>query len=190
MEQRYLPIHDMEVRKDDERNEAHVCGYFAVFDSEYAFAPGVTESIAPGAFDDSASGDVRALWNHNTDIILGRTSAGTFQIKQDSRGLWGDITLNLNDTDANNAYQRISRGDVSGCSFGFEIESQEIEYRDDESVHFRITKVNPLYECSPCVFPAYQATNISARHEADLAEIRAHKLEAVKAELLAKLKEA
>jgi uncharacterized protein len=108
LEHRYIPIDRMETREDG--NDLYIEGYFAVFNSNYELWPGATESIAPGAFDDSVSDDVRALYNHNTDLVLGRTSAGTMEIKQDSRGLWGRIRINREDSDAMNAYSRIKRG--------------------------------------------------------------------------------
>lgn len=162
MERRYLHMHDITTR-DDTDGDLYLEGYFAVFNEDYNVWNGATESIAPGAFDDSVSGDVRALYNHNDDLILGRTSAGTLELKQDSRGLWGRIKMNRNDSDAMNAYARIRRGDITGCSFGFNIESETTEYRDDGTVHWTINKVNPLFEISPCVFPAYEQTNVSAR---------------------------
>ena len=70
--------------------------------------------------------------------------------------------------------------------FGFNIESEETEYRDDGSVHWTITKVNPLYEVSPCVFPAYEATHVSARGR-DLDDMKKRKLEMRKEELRKKL---
>lgn len=185
MEQRYLHIEDIETR--EEGNVAHICGYFAVFDSNYVLWEGATESIARGAFDDSISGDVRALWNHNTDIVLGRTGAGTFTLKQDEHGLWGDIAINLSDTDANNAYQRVARGDVSGCSIGFDIASETYEIKEDGSVHWTIEKIKPLYECSPCVFPAYTETSIAARHRS-FDEIIKRKNEVWKTGMLERLK--
>lgn len=162
MERRYMHMHDITTRNDTD-GDLYLEGYFAVFNEDYNVWNGATESIAPGAFDDSVSGDVRALYNHNDDLILGRTSAGTLELKQDSRGLWGRIKMNRNDSDAMNAYARIQRGDITGCSFGFGIESETTDYRDDGSVHWTITKVNPLVEISPCVFPAYEQTNVSAR---------------------------
>ena len=174
MEHRYIPFEKMETREEGEG--LFLEGYFAVFNSIYELWAGATESIAPGAFDDSVSDDVRALYNHNTDIVLGRTSAGTMEIRQDSHGLWGRIRINRSDTDAMNAYARIARGDITGCSFGFDIAAQETDYRDDGSVHWTITKVSPLYEISPCTFPAYQETVVSARKNA-LEEIKRKRLE-------------
>lgn len=174
VDHRYLNMENVQTREDGE--DLFIEGYFAVFNSAYELWPGATESIAPGAFDDSISDDVRALYNHNSDIVLGRTSAGTMEIKQDSHGLWGRIRVNRNDGDAMNAYARIARGDITGCSFGFDIAAQETDYRDDGSVHWTITRVSPLYEISPCTFPAYQDTVVSARKK-DLADIEAKKRE-------------
>lgn len=177
MEHRYIPMEQMATREDGD--DLYIEGYFAVFGSNYELWPGATESIAPGAFDASISDDVRALYNHNSDIVLGRTSAGTMEIKQDSRGLWGRVKINRSDTDAMNAYARIQRGDITGCSFGFDIASQEVDYRDDGTVHWTITSVDPLYEISPCTFPAYQDTTVSARKK-DLEEIQRKQREAWK----------
>ena len=186
MEQRMLKMHDMQTRSDD-NDDLILEGYFAVYGDIYTVWEGATESIAPGAFSESISGDVRALYNHDDSLILGRTSAGTLELKDDSHGLYGRIKINRNDTDAMNAYERIKRGDVTGCSFGFNIESEETEYRDDGTVHWTITKVNPLYEVSPCVFPAYGATTVSARG-AELDEMKKRKLELRKEEIRRKLR--
>ena len=76
MEQRMLKMHDMQTRSDD-NDDLYVEGYFAVYGDIYNVWEGATESIAPGAFNESISGDVRALYNHDDSLILGRTSAGT-----------------------------------------------------------------------------------------------------------------
>ena len=151
-----------ETREENER--PHICGYFSVFDGLYEIGPGMTESVAPGAFTKAlAGGDIRALVNHDSTLVLGRTKAGTLELREDSRGLWGDITINPNDQDAMNLYERVKRGDVDQCSFGFdEPFTQDTEVRDDGSVHWTLKEVN-LGEVSACTFPAYEATNISAR---------------------------
>lgn len=137
-------------------------GYFAVFNSIYEIAPGMTESVAPGAFSNSLSNDIRALTNHDTTLVLGRTKAHTLELREDEHGLWGKISINPKDADAMNLYERVKRGDVDQCSFGFEITNEETDFRDDGSVHWTIKDVN-LFEVSACTFPAYQQTNISAR---------------------------
>ena len=149
-----------ETREDD--GAPHISGYFAVFGSDYEIGPGMSESIAPGAFSKTLGGDVRALTNHDTTLVLGRNTAGTLELREDSHGLWGDVRINPNDTDAMNTYERVKRGDVDQCSFGFNIIDEETEFRDDGSVHWTIREVE-LFEVSVCTFPAYKETNVSAR---------------------------
>lgn len=149
-----------ETREDDEG--PIIEGYFAVYNSTYEIAPGMSESIAPGAFRGSLDGDIRCLTNHDTTLVNGRTTAGTFELRDDETGLWGRCRINPNDTDAMNAWHRVQRKDVTQCSIGFEIIREETESRPDGSVHWRIVEA-VLYECSICTFPAYEATSISAR---------------------------
>lgn len=137
-------------------------GYFAVYNSDYEIAPGMSESIAPGAFSQSLNGDIRCLTNHDTTLVNGRTTAGTFELRDDETGLWGRCRINPNDTDAMNAWHRVQRKDVTQCSIGFEIVREETESRPDGSIHWRIVEAI-LYECSICTFPAYEATSVSAR---------------------------
>ena len=137
----------------------------------------MSESIAPGAFRDALGGDVRALTNHDSTLVLGRTTAGTLQLREDSHGLWGDILINPKDGDAVNLYERVKRGDVSQCSFGFRIGAEEVDWNDDGSVHWTITRVDPLYEVSVCTFPAYEDTGVAARS----AERDAHRSKATEA---------
>lgn len=137
-------------------------GYFAVFDSVYEMAPGLTESIAPGAFSKTLSRDIRALTNHDTTLVLGRTKAHTLELREDNHGLWGSVTINPKDSDAMNLYERVKRGDVDQCSFGFDIRSEDTDIREDGSIHWTIREVD-LYEVSACTFPAYEETGISAR---------------------------
>jgi len=147
-----------------EEDEMIIEGYFAVYNTETELWPGAFEEIASGAFDNTLSNDIRALINHDTSLVLGRTKAGTLELKTDSRGLWGRIKINPNDTDAVNLYERVKRGDVDQCSFGFNIISEETEYRDDGTVKWIIKEVD-LHEVSVCTFPAYEETGVQARHK-------------------------
>ena len=183
--ERFYRIENLQTR--DDSDELILEGKFVAYGDIYEVWEGATESIAPGAFRNSIHQDVRALYNHNDDIVLGRTSAGTCELEDRADGLWARIKINKKDTDAMNAFARVDRGDVTGCSFGFNIESEETEYGEDGSVHWTITKVNPLYEVSPCVFPAYEATNVSARGK-QLDDMKKRRLELRKQELLKKLK--
>lgn len=165
----------------DENGELHISGYFAVFNSNYDIGPGMSESIAPGAFLESLNDDVRALTNHDSTLVLGRTTAGTLRLREDEIGLWGDIVINAKDTDALNTRERVLRGDVNQCSFGFKILDENTEIREDGSVHWTIRKVK-LYEVSVCTFPAYEATNVTAR-SAQRAEYQARQVTAWKSQM-------
>ena len=150
-----------ETREDGD--QLRIEGYFAVFNSNYEIAPGMSESIAPGAFSRTLQGgDIRALINHDTTLVLGRTKAHTLELREDTRGLWGSIAVNPNDGDAMNLYERVKRGDVDQCSFGFMIVSEESDFREDGTVHWTIKDVD-LIEVSACTFPAYEETSLSAR---------------------------
>ena len=173
-----------ETREDG--NELKIEGYFAVFNSIYQIFDDLSESVAPGAFDDTLGDDIRALINHDSSLVLGRNTAHTLELRQDEHGLWGSITINPNDQDAMNLYARVQRGDVDQCSFGFDILSEDYDVRDDGSVHWTIKKVR-LYEVSVCTFPAYEETNVKAR-SAQRDEIKKRSLETWKVQTLAKLK--
>lgn len=167
-------------------DEKRIEGYFALFNSVYDMGDGMSESIAEGAFTSSMGNDVRALTNHDTTLVLGRTTANTLRLTQDSKGLYGDITINPNDSDAMNLYERVKRGDVSQCSFGFEIRSEDTDIAEDGSVHWTIKDVN-LHEVSVCTFPAYKETGVSARAK-EKNEILKRKHEAWKATMKERLK--
>lgn len=149
-------------RATEDDGEKYIEGYFAVFGGVYELWPGATESIDPHAFDDTLGDDIRALINHDTTLVWGRTKAGTLELKVDSRGLWARGKVNQADVDAMNLYARIERGDVDQCSFGFDVLEEDTEYHEDGSVHWTIRKVK-LYEVSPVTFPAYEDTSVSAR---------------------------
>lgn len=185
-ENRQMRTASTEFATRDDNGALAIEGYFAVFNSNYDIAPGLSESIAPGAFDNTLSGDIRALINHDTTLVLGRTKANTLQLRTDAHGLWGHIDINPNDTDAMNLYNRVQRGDVDQCSFGFDIISEETDFREDGSIHWTIKEVE-LYEVSPCTFPAYEETNIAARTK-ERDELIKRKNEAWKQSMLKKLK--
>jgi HK97 family phage prohead protease len=147
-------------REDD--GKLYIEGYFAVFNSNYEIFDGATESVAPGAFDGALLDDIRALIDHETRLVLGRTSAGTLELRVDEHGLFGRVEINPNDQDAMNLYARVQRGDVNQCSFGFDILDEEYEVLENGDVHWTIKKVK-LYEVSVVTFPAYESTEVVAR---------------------------
>lgn len=173
-----------ETREDD--GGLYIEGYFSVFNSNYELWLGATESVAPGAFTKTVGGDIRALVDHETRLVLGRTKAGTLELREDGHGLWGKVRVNPDDSDAMNLYNRVKRGDVDQCSFGFDILDEETEVGEDGSVHWTIREVE-LYEVSVVTFPAYEETGVVARKR-DYEAIRARQNEQWRAELRRKLK--
>ena len=184
---RVLQLRSGEFQTREDGEEQIIEGYFSVFNSNYEMWEGASESIAPGAFDSSMGSDIRALTNHDTTLVLGRTKANTLELKPDSHGLWGRIRINPKDSDAVNTYERVKRGDVDQCSIGFMIRDEETEFSENGDIHWTIEKVMPLFEVSACSFPAYQETNVAAR-SAQRAEIEKRALEARRAELRSKLR--
>ncbi len=156
-------------------------GYFAVFNSDYEIWPGAIEQVAPGAFTSALGGDIRALADHDTRIVLGRTTAGTLELREDDRGLYGSIKINPEDQEAMNLYHRVQRGDVTQCSFGFDIVAEDYEHRPDGSDLWIIRDV-VLYEVSVVTFPAYAETSAQARKD-DINTIRSRQLAARKSAL-------
>lgn len=186
MERRSVRARPTEFQTREENGTPHISGYFAVFGEEYQIAPGMSESIDRHAFDNTLSGDVRALVNHDTTLVLGRTKAGTLELGVDEHGLWGDAAVNTADGDAMNLYERVKRRDVDQCSFGFVILREEEEIRENGDIHWTIKEVE-LYEVSACTFPAYETTNISAR-SADRDRIRQRERDAWKMRMKGLLK--
>lgn len=177
-EMRVMQLRSGEFKTREDSGEMVIEGYFAVFNSNYEMWEGASESIAPGAFTSSIANDIRGLTNHDTTLVLGRTKVHTLELKEDSHGLWGKITINPKDSDAVNTYERVKRGDVDQCSIGFMIRSEETDFRDDGSIHWTITDVE-LFEVSVCTFPAYEETGVSARHR-DAEELKKRASEAWK----------
>lgn len=134
-------------------------GYFIRYNTPDSY--GSTEwreQIAPGSVD--LADDVVCLYNHNSDVVLGRVSSGTLQLEDREDGLYGRCLLNMDDTEARNVYSRVKRGDIKGCSFGFFIEDQEVD-RDNQLI--TLTKVR-THEVSITPFPFYTETTMEARN--------------------------
>uniref|UniRef100_UPI00345E70F8 HK97 family phage prohead protease n=1 Tax=Mesotoga sp. TaxID=2053577 RepID=UPI00345E70F8 len=122
---------------------------------------GFREKIQPGAFSEAiVNDDVRALWNHDSNYVLGRNKAGTLKLSEDEHGL--HYVVDLPDTQwAKDLLESIKRGDVTQSSFGFIVDSDEWAKQDGETVR-TLTKVT-LFDVSPVTYPAYPQTSTSAR---------------------------
>lgn len=183
---RQLRSTPQQFRTRDDGDDLIIEGYFAVFDSPYVLWDRATEIVKPGAFAGCLSGDIRALIDHDTRLVLGRTKAGTLTLREDARGLYGTIKINRDDADAMSLYARVQRGDVDQCSFGFDIEEETFVDLGGGQCRWEINKVNPLYEVSVVTYPAYEETAVKARH-ADLAEIQRRQAETWKTKMINRL---
>ncbi len=149
---------------------AKIAGYAAVFNEEFVLyeddAYRVREIIAPGAFSDVLGDDVRCLFNHDADNVLGRSLNGTLTMRQDPRGLRFQNALDRKTTVGNNVYQFVKRGDVTGCSFAFIVAEDswdEATQADGRTVVTRtILKLKQLFDVGPVTYPAYEQTTVSA----------------------------
>ena len=165
-----------------------IAGYFAVFNQPTDLWPGCIEQIAPGAFASSLTGDVRALVDHDTRLVIGRTVAGTLSLREDDVGLYGEIKINEHDSDAMNLYARVQRGDVSQCSFGFDIVAEDYVVSPDGQTCTWTIRDTKLWEVSVVTFPAYDATSVSARNSDSVDSLKTYRRERRKKELLERIK--
>ena len=177
---RYIPT-KMQARSEE--SGPTIACYFAVFNTPTQLWPGCIEQIAPGAFASSLSGDVRALIDHETRLVLGRTVAGTLTLREDETGLFGEVKINQQDSDAMNLYARVQRGDVTQCSFGFDIIAEDYVLSDDGQTCAWTIREVILYEVSIVTFPAYEATSAVARAEGGDNHLKQLRLERRKQEL-------
>lgn len=138
-------------------------GYAARFNSPSEWM-GFEERIAPGAFTRTlkARNEIKAFLNHNMDIVLGSTRAGTLRLEQDDKGLHAEIDL-PNSEWGNSVAEATRRGDISGMSFGFNVPKGGDTWSDDGLK--RTLNEIALMEVSPVSgFPAYRATTASVRN--------------------------
>jgi hypothetical protein len=162
IELRTTPIEFRVVRKDD-GSLPKIEGYASVFDSD-SEDMGFIERIKPGAFKGALKiSDSRALFNHDPNIVLGRQSAGTLELKEDKKGLW--MSINPPDTQLvrDMVLTPIERGDVREQSFGFTIEADEWKDLDTDKPLRTITMVRELFDVSPVTYPAYHDTSVALR---------------------------
>lgn len=147
-----------EVRADNGNKVAR--GYAALFNSETDIGGYFREIIAPGAFKDALSGDVRALIDHDTGRVIGRSVSGTLRLAEDDKGL--AVEIDLPDTsDGRDLSVQLERGDISGMSFGFRVTHDEWDETGDTPL--RTIRAVELYEVSAVAFPAYADTEIALR---------------------------
>lgn len=208
MQRRFLhsPSRPVELRTDDGK-PSRITGYAAVFYSEsdpgseyelFSF-PGyrVCERLMPGCFDRAMKeDDVRALFNHDPSLILGRMKAGTLRLSVDSTGLRYEIEPG--DTSVSrDVMDWLRRGEVSGSSFAFDPVDESERKIETKEMFTRIIEVRSvkLYDVGPVTYPAYTSTTATARsldlesHQREFAEHQARKRAALRTRIGARITE-
>lgn len=161
--------------RGEDSGDLILSGYFIKFDEETELWPGYCEVIKRAGVEKATTdADIRALFNHDDSLVLGRTGNGTLTLGVDDVGLFGDIIINKDDPQAVGAYARVKRGDVIGCSFGFIPIKIETEEREDGSYLDTVLELE-IFEVSPCTFPAYPQTEIAARQKDFESQSRANR---------------
>lgn len=166
LEERVYPVELRVVRPSSASGGAEagvrmLVGHAAVFNSASVDLGGFREVVAPGAFAQSiAEDDVRALFNHSPDMVLGRNRSRTLRLQEDARGLAFEI--DLPDTQAaRDLATSIERGDITGNSFSFQV--LEDRWQREGEVELRTLVRVRLFDIGPVTFPAYPQTDVALR---------------------------
>lgn len=178
MEQRTVSL---EIR-DTNIEERKIEGYAAVFSEEYTklkdrWGEVFYEKISPGAFRKTLADNTRdkfMLVNHDWNKVVGRTNSNLI-LEEDSKGLRFELTV-PNTSEGNDLLENVRTGLIQGCSFGFNIVDQKTRWDDDWTFYREITEVD-LFEVTATPIPAYADTEIAARSDLSLKEIRTKKTE-------------
>jgi len=172
-------------RAEQDETENVIEGYFALYEQETELFKNTYEIISRGAFDNTIKNDVRALWNHNTQFVLGRSKNGSLQLRADEKGLFGTIKLPKTQY-AEDLYELVKRGDIDQASFGFNILDEDLEELSNGGYRWRMKDID-LHEISVVTFPAYENTTVHARSR-QIEQIETRKLQEKKDALSKRLK--
>jgi len=162
MEVRTLPLEELRIKNLEEKR--YIEGHAAVFDSWSETLGGIfpfKEKVRKGAFSQTIEkDDIRALFNHDPNYVLGRNKAGTLELKEDETGLY--VRIIPPDTQAaRDIITSIERGDINQMSFGFTVEEEK--WDTVEGIDVRELRKVKLFDVSPVTFPAYPSTDVGVR---------------------------
>ena len=178
MERRYVSAAVSGIALRDSGDQSgQIHGYGAVYydgtpNTEYELWPGMVERIMPGAFSRAVNqkDDARALFNHDTNMVLGRVSAGTLRLFDDNRGLRYEI-----DPGETSVYRDVSafikRRDVQGSSFAFLVTDEQP--RKENGIRIREIRGVELFDVGPVTFPAYESTSTGLRARGQMDDAKA-----------------
>ncbi len=161
----------VEVTRDDEGKPTKLRGYGAVFynptdpKTEFRMGEKLVERIHSRAFADLPNYDVRSMFNHDPNFLLGRTTAGTMRVGVDDTGVWYETDLPQTQAGRDVA-ESVDRGDVDGSSFWFSVDPVSYEIRTEDGIEVMdLVSVDTVREMGPVVFPAFEATTAQMRSD-------------------------
>ena len=169
--QRREVVYDANASGDTEPSSRMVYGYAMLYDTptvlwesdDFQYVEVIERGAATEALKNS---DIRALFNHNPNYILARTSSNTLTVREDEKGLYFEFEAPETST-GNDLLVSIQRGDISQASFAFDISERSVlrEQKADgkEVITITIRKMSELYDVSPVTYPAYKDTEVSMR---------------------------
>ena len=169
-----LSVSEIRMDSQEDGSEPKIVGYAAKFNSLSHDLGGFREKIEPGAFSRALSEgqDVRALVDHDPGKIIGRSTSGTLRMLEDDHGLRVEIDP-ANTTAGRDIMESITRGDVTGMSFGFTVKDDDWQIVDGENI--RTLRDMDLFDVSVVTFPAYASTEVALRSlsefQADMAAV-------------------
>lgn len=151
----------LELRVEQRDGKPTIVGHAAVFNALSEDLGGFREKIAPGAFSETiTTDDIRGLFNHDPNAVLGRNRSGTLRLVEDGHGLAFEIQPPATRT-AQDVVSLIERGDISGNSFSFQTLEDGWEFKDGDDI--RTLKKVRLFDVGPVTFPAYPQTDVAMR---------------------------
>jgi uncharacterized protein len=172
-EYRSLQVTELRAKTGDD-GKPRLEGYAALFNERSQDLGGFVEQIAPGAFADTIKDDdVRGLFNHDENFVLGRTVAKTLTLREDERGLFMEIVPPDTQLVRDLVLEPIRRGDISQMSFAFRVRPNGDQWAEDDdgAIIRTLTRVK-LYDVSPVTYPAYLRTEVALRSLAKVVEAR------------------
>ena len=163
-ERRFVPGAELRVGEAESGGPV-IAGYAVLYNQRSNLLWDFYEEIAPGAFGDSLTGDVRALWQHDSAQVLGRTKSGTLRLWEDERGV--AFELQPPETQlGRDAVASIRRGDVDQMSFGFWVAPQGERWdKLEDGTALRTVVSGSILEVSPVTWAAYPQTTVGVRND-------------------------
>lgn len=163
--ERVYPLSSIEIRSAADGEPSHVVGHAAVYNTWSQDLGGFKERVLPGAFAKSLGvSDVRCLFNHDANYIMGRTKSGTLTLSDEAKGLHFDALAPETQTIRDLVLAPIARGDIDQCSFSFQV--REDTWREPKNLaglwERDLVDVE-LFDVSPVTFPAYTQTDVVVR---------------------------